>query len=79
MNPVAIVLLMQCSAVSVECLLLYPCCVVMCGMLSVMNGKRGFSTVLASVDIREIGLYEVPMLLSLFGFGIGMMLASLHT
>ena len=26
---VAIVLLMQCSAVSVECLLLYPCCVVM--------------------------------------------------
>ena len=29
LKPVAIVLLMQCSAVSVECLLLYPCCVVM--------------------------------------------------
>lgn len=36
LKPVAIVLLMLCSAVSVECLLLYPCCVVMCGMLSVM-------------------------------------------
>ena len=41
----------------------------MCGMLSVMYGK----SVLASVDGREIGLYEVPMLLSLLGFGIGMM------
>ena len=29
LKPVAIVLLMQCSAVSVECLLLYPCYVVM--------------------------------------------------
>ena len=28
LKPVAIVLLMRCSAVSVECLLLYPCCVV---------------------------------------------------
>ena len=79
LKPVAIVLLMQCSAVSVECLLLYPCCVVMCGMLSVMYGKSVFFSVLASVDSREIGLYEVPMLLSLFGLGIGMMLASLHT
>ena len=66
---------MQCSAVSVE----YPCCVVMCGMLSVMNGKSVFSNVLASVDIREIGLYEVPLLLCLFGFGKGVMLASFHT
>ena len=43
----------------------------MCGMLSVMNSKSGFSNVLANVDIREISLYEVPMLLSLFGLGIG--------
>ena len=33
LNPIVIVLLIQCSAVSVECLLLYPCCVVMCEML----------------------------------------------
>ena len=44
-----------------------------------MYGKSVFSNVLASVDIREIGLYEVPMLLSLFGLGISMMLASFHT
>ena len=43
-----------------------------------MYGKRVFFSVLASVDIREIGLYKVPMLLSLFGLGIGMMLASFH-
>ena len=44
-----------------------------------MYGKNVFSHVLANVDIREIDLYEVSMLLSLFGFGIGMMLASFHT
>ena len=42
---------MQCRAVSVECLLLYPCCVVMCGMLSVMNGKSAFSNFLANADV----------------------------
>ena len=54
LKPVVILLLMQCSAVYVECLLVYPCCVVMCEMLSVMYGKSVFS-----VDSREIGLYEV--------------------
>ena len=44
-----------------------------------MCGKSVFSNILASVDIREICLYEVPMLLSLFGFGIAMMLSSFHT
>ena len=55
------------------------CCVVMCGILSVMYDKSGFSSVLDSVNNREIGLYEVPMLLSLFGCEIGIMLASFHT
>ena len=58
---------------------LYSVCfyirVVMCGMLSVMNGKSVSSSVLASEDIRKIGLPEV----SLFDFGICMMLASFHT
>ena len=35
--------------------------------------------VFSNVDIRKIGMYEVPMLLSLFGLGIGMMLVSFHT
>ena len=43
-----------------------------------MYGKSVFSNVLATVDIKEIGLYEVPMLLYLFGLGIGMMTASFH-
>ena len=30
-------------------------------------------------DRRDIGLYDVPMLMSLLGLGIGMMLASFHT
>ena len=47
-------------------------------MLSAINGKSVFCNVLVTVDIREIGLYEVLML-SLFGFGIGMLLASFHT
>ena len=38
-----------------------------------MYGKSVFSNVLASV---ETGQYEVPIL---FGFGIGVMLASFHT
>ena len=36
LNTVAIVLLLKCSVVFVEYLLLYPCCVVMCGMLSII-------------------------------------------
>ena len=36
LKPVATVLLMLCSAVFVECLVLNPCCVVMFGMFCVM-------------------------------------------
>ena len=36
LKPVATVLLMLCSAVFVECLVLSPCCVVMFGMFCVM-------------------------------------------
>ena len=36
LKPVATVLLMLCSAVFVECLVLNPCCVGMFGMLCVM-------------------------------------------
>ena len=44
-----------------------------------MYGKSVFSSVLVSVDSREISLYEMPMLLSLFVFGIDIMLTSFHT
>ena len=33
----------------------------------------------AITDRRDIGLYDVPMLMSLFGLGIGIMFASFQT
>ena len=32
----------------------------------------------AITERSEMGLYDVPMFMSLFGFGIGMMFASFH-
>ena len=78
LKPVAMVLYMLCSAVLVEWLLLKPCCVEMCGMLFVMYGSRVFSSVFAITERSEIGLYVVPMFMSLFGFGIGRMFVSFH-
>ena len=72
LKPVAMVLFMLCSAVIVEWLLLKPCCLEMCGMLCVMYGSSVFSS-----ERSEMGLYDVPMFMSLFGFGIGM-IASFH-
>ena len=37
------------------------------------------SRVSAITDRRDIGLYDVPMLMSLLGLGIGMMLANFQT
>ena len=79
LKPVATVLLMLCSAVLVECLVLNPCCVVMFGMFCVIYGRITFSSVFAVTDRRDIGLYTVPMLMSLLGLGTGMMLANFHT
>ena len=79
LKPVATVLLMLCSAVFVECLVLNPCCVVMFGMFCVMYGRITFSSVFVITDRRDIGLHDVPMLMSLLGLRISMMLASFHT
>ena len=37
-----------------------------------------FSSTFAITERSEMGLYDVPMFMSLFGFGIGMMFASFH-
>ena len=71
------VLFMLCSAVLVEWLLLKPCCVEMCGMLVVMYGRSVFSS-FAITERSEMGMYDVPMFMSLFGFDIRMMFASFH-
>ena len=44
------------------------------GMFAVMYGSRLFS----SVQLQDMGLYEVPLFVSLLGFGIGTMLANFH-
>ena len=79
LRPVATVLLMLCSAVFVECLVLNSCCVEMFGMFCVMYGIITFSSGFAITDRMDIGLYDVPMLMPLLGLGIGMMLANFHT
>ena len=78
LKPVAMGLFMLCSAVLVEWLLLKACCVEMCGMLFVMYGSSVFYSIFAITERSEMGLYDVPMFMSLFGFGIGMMFASFH-
>ena len=43
-----------------------------------MYGSSVFSSVFAITERGEMGLYDVPMFMSLFGFGIVMMFASSH-
>ena len=78
LKPVAMVFFMVCSVVRVEWLLLKPYCVEICGILFVMYGSSVFSSVFAITERSEMGLYDVRMFMSLFGFGIGMMFASFH-
>ena len=73
LKPVATVLLM-CSAVFVECLVMNTCCVVMCSMFCVIYGGITISSVFATTDRRDISLYDDPMLMSLLDLGTGMML-----
>ena len=48
------------------------------GMFAVMQGRRLFSSVFAITEKRDMGLYEVPLSVSLLGFGMGTMLANFH-
>ena len=77
-NPFATVLFSVCSAITVECCVLYPCCMGVFGMFAVMLGRRLFPSVFAITERRNMGLYEVPLSVSLLGFGIGTMLANFH-
>ena len=53
------------------------CNVVFC-MFAVMYGRRLVSSVFANTERRNMGQYEVPLSVSLFGFEIGTMLANFH-
>ena len=78
LKPVATVLLMLCSAVFVECLVLNPCCVVMYGMFCVMYERITFSGVFAITDRRDNGLYDVPIFISLLGLGLDRLNSERH-
>ena len=78
LNPLAMVLCDVCSTVTVECCVLYPCYVGVFGLFAVISGTRLFSSVFTITGRREMGLYEVPMSVSLLGLGMGTMSASVH-
>ena len=66
------------TAVTVECCVLYPCCVGVFVILAVMQGIRLFPSVFAITERRDMGLYEVSLSMSLLGFGMETMLANFH-
>ena len=78
LNPFATVLFNVCNAITVECCVLYSCCVSVFGMFAVMYRRRLFSIVFLITEMRDIGVYEVPLSMSLLGFGMGAMLATFH-
>ena len=58
---------MFCTHVAWVCLV----CLLLCK-------EEGSSPVSAITEMRDMGLYEVPLSMSLLGFGIGTMLANFH-
>ena len=74
LNPFTTVLFSVCSFVTLECCVLYPCCMGVFGMFAVIYGRRLFSSVFAITDRRDMVLYGVPV--SVLDFGIGTMLAN---
>ena len=69
LNPFATVLFYVCSAVTVECCVLYPCCmdVLVCLLLCKVECS---SPVTLQTKRMDMGLYEVPLFMSLVDFGI---------
>ena len=58
---------MFCTRVAWACLVCWLLC-----------KEEGSSPVSAITERRDMGLYEVPLFVSLLGFGTGTMLASFH-
>ena len=50
----------------------------MFGMFAVVYGRKLFSSVFVITEMRDMGLYEVPLSMSLLGCGMGTMIANLH-
>ena len=66
-----------CSAVTVECCIVYPCCVGVCYVCCYVR-KKAFLQCFPITEGRDMCLYEVPLSISLLGFGMGTMLTNFH-
>ena len=78
LNPFAMLLFTECSAVTVECCILYLCCVGVFGMFERLCKEEGSYPVSAITEWRDMGMYEVPLSMSLLGFRIWTMVANFH-
>ena len=76
-NPFAMVLFNVCSSVPVECCVWCPCCVGVWYVCCYVR-KKALLQCLAITERRDMGLYEVPLSMSLLGFMMGTMLANFH-
>ena len=74
LNPFATVLFRGCSAVNVECCV----CTRVAWVCLLLCREEGSSPVSAITERRDTGLYEVPLSVSLLGFGIGTMITNFH-
>ena len=54
------------------------CDALVCLVCLLLCKEEGPSPVSAITERRDMGLYEVPLSVSLMGFGIGTMLANFH-
>ena len=75
LNPFATVLFSVCSAVTV---VLCTCVAWVCLVCLLLCSEEGSSPVSAITERMDMGLYEVPLCVSLLGFGIGTILANYH-
>ena len=80
-DPLATVLFNVCSAVTVECCVLYPCFVPVlrgCVWYVCCYVRKKALLQFAITERKDMGIYEVPLSISLLGFRMGTMLANFH-
>ena len=64
----------MCSAATVSCI----CVAWVCLICLLLYKEEGSSPVSAITEKMDMGMYEVPLSMSLLGFGMGTMLANFH-
>ena len=77
LKPFATVLFSVCSAVIVECCVLYRVTWV-CLVCLLLCKEEGACCIFAITERSDMGLYEEPFSMSLLGFGLGNMRDNFH-